>query len=59
MVENNASLACTAGKPETEDSDSGWSELKYDIDEEKKTVHILAIGTKDRNRLIIGTEEFK
>ncbi|MBI2149691.1 MAG: type II toxin-antitoxin system RelE/ParE family toxin [Acidobacteria bacterium] len=31
----------------------------YEIDDEKKTVNILAIGTKDRNRLIIGKEEFE
>jgi mRNA-degrading endonuclease RelE of RelBE toxin-antitoxin system len=31
----------------------------YEIDEAKKTVNILAIGIKDRNRLLIGGEEFK
>jgi mRNA-degrading endonuclease RelE of RelBE toxin-antitoxin system len=31
----------------------------YEIDEAKKTVNILAIGMKDRNRLLIGGEEFK
>ena len=31
----------------------------YEIDEQKKTVNILAIGIKDRNRLLIGKEEFK
>jgi hypothetical protein len=31
----------------------------YEIDEVARTVNILAIGVKDRNRLMIGTEEFK
>ena len=31
----------------------------YEIDEVKRTVSILAIGIKDRNRLLIGGEEFK
>jgi hypothetical protein len=31
----------------------------YEIDEVKRTVNILAIGIKDRNRLLIGGEEFK
>ena len=31
----------------------------YEIDQEKKAVGILAIGIKDRNRLLIGTEEFE
>jgi len=31
----------------------------YEIDEVRKTVNILAIGIKDRNRLLIGGEEFK
>jgi len=31
----------------------------YEIDEAKRTVNILAIGIKDRNRLFIGGEEFK
>ena len=31
----------------------------YEVDPQKKAVSILAIGTKDRNRLLIGTEEFK
>ena len=31
----------------------------YEIDEAKKTVNILAIGIKDRNRFLIGGEEFK
>ena len=31
----------------------------YEIDQEKKAVSILAIGIKDRNRLLIGTEEFE
>jgi hypothetical protein len=30
-----------------------------EVDEQNKTVSILAIGVKDRNRLIIGKEEFK
>ena len=33
--------------------------ILYEIDEAKKTVNILAIGIKDRNRLLIGGEEFK
>jgi mRNA-degrading endonuclease RelE of RelBE toxin-antitoxin system len=31
----------------------------YEIDDVKKAVNILAIGIKDRNRLLIGGEEFK
>jgi len=31
----------------------------YEIDEVRKAVNILAIGIKDRNRLLIGGEEFK
>jgi hypothetical protein len=31
----------------------------YEIDESTRTVNILAIGVKDRNRLLIGGEEFK
>ena len=31
----------------------------YEIDEVTRTVNILAIGVKDRNRLLIGGEEFK
>ena len=31
----------------------------YEIDEAPKTVNILAIGIKDRNRLLIGGKEFK
>jgi mRNA-degrading endonuclease RelE of RelBE toxin-antitoxin system len=31
----------------------------YEIDEVKKAVNILAIGIKDRNRLLIGGEELK
>ena len=31
----------------------------YEIDEGKRTVNILAIGIKDRNRLLIGGDEFK
>jgi mRNA-degrading endonuclease RelE of RelBE toxin-antitoxin system len=31
----------------------------YEIDEKQKSVNILAIGSKDRNRLLIGGEEFK
>jgi mRNA-degrading endonuclease RelE of RelBE toxin-antitoxin system len=33
--------------------------ILYEIDEAKKTVNILAIGIKDRNRLLIGGKEFK
>ena len=31
----------------------------YEIDEKQKVVNILAIGTKDHNRLLIAGEEFK
>ena len=31
----------------------------YDTDQERHEVHVLAIGTKDRDRLIIGGEEFE
>ena len=31
----------------------------YEIDKDKKSLNILAIGIKDRNRLLIGGEEFK
>jgi len=31
----------------------------YEIDEKRRAVNILAIGTKDRNRLLIAGEEFK
>jgi mRNA-degrading endonuclease RelE of RelBE toxin-antitoxin system len=31
----------------------------YEIDEVRKTVNILAIAIKDRNRLLIGGKEFK
>ena len=31
----------------------------YEIDEGTRTVNILAVGTKDRNRLLIGGKEFK
>jgi mRNA-degrading endonuclease RelE of RelBE toxin-antitoxin system len=31
----------------------------YEIDGKHKTVNILAIGTKDRNRLLIAGKEFK
>lgn len=31
----------------------------YEIDEKAKAVNILAIGTKDRNRLLIGGKEFR
>ena len=31
----------------------------YEIDEKQKAVNILAIGIKDRNRLLIGGEEFE
>ena len=31
----------------------------YEMDEKQKSVNILAIGTKDRNRLLIAGEEFK
>ena len=31
----------------------------YEIDEKQKAVNILAIGTKDRNRLLIAGEEPK
>jgi mRNA-degrading endonuclease RelE of RelBE toxin-antitoxin system len=33
--------------------------ILYEIDEVRKTVNILAIGIKDRNRLLIGGKEFK
>jgi mRNA-degrading endonuclease RelE of RelBE toxin-antitoxin system len=33
--------------------------ILYEIDEAKNTVNILAIGIKDRNRLLIGGKEFK
>ena len=33
--------------------------ILYEVDEQKKTVSILAIGVKDRNRLLIGGKEFK
>ena len=33
--------------------------ILYEIDGQKKTVNVLAIGIKDRNRLLIGGEEFK
>jgi mRNA-degrading endonuclease RelE of RelBE toxin-antitoxin system len=31
----------------------------YEIDEVTRTVNILAVGIKDRNRLLIGGKEFK
>jgi hypothetical protein len=31
----------------------------YDVDLESRTVEVLAIGTKDRNRLIVGGEEYE
>ncbi len=31
----------------------------YEIDDVRRAVNILAIGIKDRNRLLIGREEFK
>jgi len=31
----------------------------YEIDEGTRTVNILAIGIKERNRLLIGGKEFK
>lgn len=31
----------------------------YDADEEKRIVSVLAIGVKDRNRLVIGGEEYE
>ena len=31
----------------------------YDVDLESQTVEVLAIGTKDRNRLIIGEVEYE
>jgi mRNA-degrading endonuclease RelE of RelBE toxin-antitoxin system len=31
----------------------------YEVDEGRRVVNILAIGIKDRNRLLIGREEFK
>lgn len=31
----------------------------YDVDSETHTVSILAIGVKDRNRLLIGGEEYE
>jgi mRNA-degrading endonuclease RelE of RelBE toxin-antitoxin system len=31
----------------------------YDVDLEAGTVSVLAIGVKDRNRLVIGNEEYK
>jgi mRNA-degrading endonuclease RelE of RelBE toxin-antitoxin system len=31
--------------------------VQYDIDEEHRTVQVLAIGEKDGNRLIVGGEE--
>jgi len=31
----------------------------FEIDEKQKAVNILAIGTKDRNRLLIAGNEFK
>jgi mRNA-degrading endonuclease RelE of RelBE toxin-antitoxin system len=31
----------------------------YDVDSEKHTVEVLAIGEKDRNRLVIGGEEYE
>ena len=33
--------------------------ILYEVDEQRRIVKILAIGVKDRNRLIIGKEEFK
>jgi len=35
-----------------------WFRILYEVDEQKKTVSILAIGVKDRNRLLIGGKEF-
>ncbi|HVA47756.1 MAG TPA: type II toxin-antitoxin system RelE/ParE family toxin [Pirellulales bacterium] len=31
----------------------------YGVDEEERTVHVLAIGEKRRNRLIVGGEEIE
>ena len=31
----------------------------YDIDPASREVHVLAIGVKDRNRLLIGREEYE
>ena len=31
----------------------------YDVDSESQTVRILAVGVKDHNRLLIGTEEYQ
>jgi hypothetical protein len=31
----------------------------YDVELEAGTVSVLAIGVKDRNRLVIGNEEYK
>jgi mRNA-degrading endonuclease RelE of RelBE toxin-antitoxin system len=31
----------------------------YDVDRDKRTVSILAIGVKERNRLLFANEEFK
>ena len=31
----------------------------YEIDDRQKVVNILAMGIKDRNRLLIGGKEFK
>ena len=31
----------------------------YEVDEVKKMVYVLAIGIKERNRLVVGGEEFR
>jgi len=31
----------------------------YDVDSDSQTVLVLAIGVKDRNRLLFGTEEYQ
>ena len=31
----------------------------YDVDPAAEEVHVLAVGVKDRNRLIVGGEEFQ
>jgi hypothetical protein len=49
----------TAGKPLQGPRPENRFRAFYEIDHESRKVYILALGVKERNRLLIGGEEVK
>jgi len=45
-------------KQRVRDATAGTADYFSSVDEDKREVHILAIGIKDRNRLLVGGKEF-